>query len=103
MSADQRIGRKDQTIDDENPCEEQMPLSSHRKPLSARDCRPTGKSAAGSVRVAEHTGRIKGMSKNCRDPSYAAVFRLNWSNRQKWTVAIGTIPPIECRMGIEDL
>src|SRR5215831_7979932 len=103
MSAHQRIDRKEQSIDDKNPGEEQMPLPSHREPSRAGDCRPTGKGADRPVRIAKHAGGVERMSQNRRDPADVAILYSDWTNGKKRTIAIGTISPIERRMGIEDL
>src|SRR5690348_9691822 len=73
MSADQRIGRKDQPIDDEHPGKEQMPLPSHRQPSRARNCGPTGEGTDGAIRVTKDACRVEGMPKNSRDSVDAAV------------------------------
>src|SRR5262245_11464976 len=103
MPADERIGRKDQTIHDEHPCEEEMPLSSHRQPFRARDRGPTGEGTAGTVRIAKHSCGVETMPQNRCHPAYVAILCLDRTDRQKWTIAIGTIPPIECGVGIKDL
>ncbi len=103
MSAAHRIDGKDQTIDNEDPCEEEIPLSPHRESFRARNCGPTGKGAPGAVRIAQHSCRIKGMSQNGRNPMEVAVGGFDGTNREQWLVAVGTISPIERGMSIEDL
>src|SRR5215470_9433335 len=103
MAADQCVRQEEQAVDDKDPGEKEMPLTSHGKPSGTRNRGPGREGATGAIRVAQHARRVKLVPENSSDPSHLAALGLHGSDREQWLVTIGAITPIQSRMSIEDL
>src|SRR5579884_1570442 len=108
MSACQRRDYEDQSVDDKDPGEEEMPASSHRQPLMLWKGHPLRESSAvGFSGViggdAEEPGGIERVAEESGYPPEFATFRLDRLHCQERPIAVRALSPVEGRMGVEDL
>ena len=109
MAAPDQIREINEPVEHENPREEEVPATPHRKVLIGRQSRPGWKAvlfqfAVSASRGAEDTGRIEWVAEDRRHaPRRIAVVVLARRQREEGMLETGCRTPGQRGVGIEDL
>src|SRR5712692_686557 len=108
MSSHERPETKAQTVQNEDPGEEEMPPTPHGQPLRPRQCRP-GREAAllelasAFARGAQHPRRIELASQDLRDAPRLTLGGFHCLQSEQRALGVRALTPVERRMRVEDL
>src|SRR5689334_5424240 len=103
MPAGKGIQAEEQSVEHEDPGEEQVPLPSHGQPFAARNRRPGRERSNRSSREAEHPGGVERMAQHGGDPFDLASLHPHGFDGQNRPIAVRTLAPIERLMRVENL
>src|SRR6185437_3498982 len=107
MAAGESVDRERQSVEHEQPCEEEMPLAARGERTPARQGRPGGEAAHGGLAEyfggAEDAGGIEACAADLRDAPDFAGWRLDRGHREDRFVEMAGHAPIERGMGVEYL
>jgi hypothetical protein len=98
-----RVRHIPQAGDDEDPRKEQVPLPAHRQPSRSRHGRPGGKGSRRMIGISEDAGRLERTAQDGRDAFDVPGRGSHRPNGCQGFISIGSVAPVQRRMGIEDL